>query len=304
MRYFSSWRFLVLLILAASIPAHALAAALFFEAPALSPRVGDTITVRVQLDAEGTLLNAVEGTIRSSGPIAITNIREDDSIVPIWVEGPVLGASSTVSFSGIIPGGYQGVLSPLWNQYRPGTLLTLVLKATGTGEAALSFAPGASVLANDGRGTSVPVSLRTLSFSVLPADASLPAVAGPAADADAPEVFIPIIARNPDIFAGDAFLAWDTKDIGSGIDHYEVAESIIATNGSGLAFVRTKSPYHINDQSLGSYLYVKAVDRAGNEYIASLAPVHSWLWYGAAALAILLAVLLGFRYYWKQRSLP
>jgi len=40
-----------------------------------------------------------------------------------------------------------------------------------------------------------------------------------------------------------------------------------------------ESPYLLKDQKLKSFIYVKAVDKAGNERIATLAPRYPLKWY-------------------------
>jgi hypothetical protein len=113
-------------------------------------------------------------------------------------------------------------------------------------------------------------------------------------DEEEPLEFLPVVGKDPSVFKGDWFLAFAAADTGSGIDHYEVAET--KTRWGVPTYARAESPYRLVDQSLASYIYVKAVDRAGNERIAAVEPseqgpkAHAWL----ILLAVILLALTGF----------
>jgi len=85
----------------------------------------------------------------------------------------------------------------------------------------------------------------------------------PQTDHQLPETFTPLVGQNADIFGGKYFVVFSTVDKDSGIDHCEVAESK-SKNPREDSWVRAESPYLLTDQTLTSYIIVKAVDKAGN----------------------------------------
>jgi len=88
-------------------------------------------------------------------------------------------------------------------------------------------------------------------------------------DTTKPEVFKPEIGKDSSVFEGKYFLSFSTNDKLSGIDHYELMET---RNKKQETWKRAKSPYVLEDQSLRSKIFVKAVDKAGNEQISKISP--------------------------------
>lgn len=87
---------------------------------------GNTSTVTVQLDPEDETLNAVEGTI-SYPPnlLSLERIQTGDSVISMWVEEPSRVKSGTVKFSGVIIGGFDGVLSSQYDGTKPGRVMKM-----------------------------------------------------------------------------------------------------------------------------------------------------------------------------------
>lgn len=84
-------------------------------------------------------------------------------------------------------------------------------------------------------------------------------------DVTFPEEFKPEIGKDPSMFEGKYFLSFATTDATSGVAYFEVKEG-------KKEFKKVKSPYVLEDQSLGSKILVKAVDKAGNEKIFEIEP--------------------------------
>ena len=118
-------------------------------------------------------------------------------------------------------------------------------------------------------------------------------------DTKAPEEFIPKIGQDISVFEGKYFLSFSTTDKMSGINHYEVSETIDKDD-----WKTAESPYVLEDQNLNSLIKVKAVDKAGNERIAEIAPsqqatpgFHYWK-------VIVSLVIAGVIYYlWKKYAI-
>jgi hypothetical protein len=93
-----------------------------------------------------------------------------------------------------------------------------------------------------------------------------------------PEKFSIGLERTTNAFSNKYFIVFNTTDKQSGIDHYEVIEEPLDTKnlfgwGAETApWVEAKSPYVLEDQSLNSTIRVRAIDKAGNEYIATYIP--------------------------------
>jgi len=73
------------------------------------------------------------------------------------------------------------------------------------------------------------------------------------------------IQRDPAIFDGKYFIVFYTTDKETGVDYYMVKEG-------EREWKIAKSPYLLENQNLDEEIKVKAVDRAGNETIATFYP--------------------------------
>ncbi|KXK00200.1 MAG: hypothetical protein UZ19_OD1000115 [Parcubacteria bacterium OLB19] len=70
--------------------------------------------------------------------------------------------------------------------------------------------------------------------------------------------------------------------------------------GVGVPWIEVDSPYVLKDQSLNSIVRVKALDKAGNEYIATLVPEESLrtisqneiITYSIAGTALLVIIII------------
>ena len=107
-------------------------------------------------------------------------------------------------------------------------------------------------------------------------------------DATPPEPFEVSIGRDERSAGGQHFLTFSAQDQASGIDHYEVSERRWRFLGRD-QWQRRESPFILADQERKSMIKVRAVDRAGNERIVTVAPQQpSVLEY------LIIAALLGF----------
>jgi cbb3-type cytochrome oxidase subunit 3 len=78
-------------------------------------------------------------------------------------------------------------------------------------------------------------------------------------------------------------------------------------------WITARSPYPLEDQSLNSTIRVKAIDKAGNEYIATLVPDEELrgisteevvTWGGSALVAVLVIIIVAIsvHFYLKRRK--
>ena len=191
-----------------------------------------------------------------------------------------------------MPGGYEGTLSAYWSGARAGKIATLIFRAAVAGNAVVGIADP-SVLANDGKGTPVAVDVAGDSFAI----ASLPAANSgqpqpkyASVDVVPPDAFVPLVADSPALFGGRYFVSFSTRDNASGIAGYQVAQSSAPVQPvdyqTALAWHDATSPYVLPDQTLQGYIYVKAIDGAGNARVVAVPPSPAVSWHGAWLLAL------------------
>lgn len=255
------------------------AAEISFDTKTQEIRLDDQFEVGLFLNTEGEDINAIEGKIVFPTEILeLKEIKDGNSIINFWIERPsipksyILNSKSYLPYSGIIPGGYQEA---------KGFLFSVVFRAEKEGEGVISFGPSQALL-NDGKGTPAKLVIKDLGFRILDLGDldSKSYILTPPKDIDPPEIFKPEIAQNSEMFDGKWFLVFATQDKKLGIDRYEVLETRYkrqATRKNG--WVKAESPYVLKDQKLQSYIYIKAIDRVGNERIAVVAPRYPLRWY-------------------------
>lgn len=257
-------RIIFLTIAASTVPFLASAASLSIRAGSSTASLNQPVRFDVALDTEGSDMNAIQGQVMfSPAQFRLEGIENGASPVTFWVVPPAENTSGTVTFSGIVPGGFQGTASSVVS-------LWLLPVASGRGTVSLE---NVAVLQNDGQAS--PLTLTLADASIVVSGVAATGTASVPISHIAPDIFVPIVSRDPDIYGGQYFLAFSTTDKGSGIDHYEVME---VPTGKGIGETspwRTAvSPYLLQDQSLGSDIYVRAVDHAGNFIVVTVRAAH------------------------------
>ncbi len=259
------------------------AASISVKNPSDFIQVGDILTVQINLNTEGKQINAVEAQVKySTDSLVFNKVTDGDSVINLWVEEPKLTETGTIRFSGITPGGFSG---------SDVEVLTIEFEAIKEGVGSVMI-EGVQLLLHDGLGTPLQATIVPLEINIQ-GQSTAPSAKTQYIDQEAPESFIPIISVDPDVFDGRKFLVFSTEDKGSGIDYYEVKE------GEWGTYERANSPYEIKDQSLNSKIFVRAVDRDGNEYEAIIYPQNFVPWYETtpvktAILIVCLVILLFF----------
>ena len=223
------------------------------ETPAiLSPDKNFYLDIFV--DGEGEEINAFLGELTfPEDLVEVVDIYNGLTVATGWVESPNISGSST-QFSGIMAGGFSGTIDPITNTKKPGQLFRIVFKPLREGSGTIDISK-AEVYKNDGLGTKLKTSSDSFSFAV--SEVGGQKMSSIIIDTRGPEAFSPIITNSPNAFDGRYFLIFETTDKETGIAYYEVKE------GKG-PWVRAKSPYLLEDQSLKSRIRVRAVDNAGN----------------------------------------
>jgi len=280
---------LVLLGVLVSSPVLSVSAATLYMDPSSSNLArGDAqiISVRIDTDeAQDECINAVEGVLRFEGPVNPIDVSLGNSIFSIWVERPTISANGReVTFAGGIPNGYCGRIEG--DPRLTNNLFDVIVRTEAIAPennqaviATATFTDQTIAYLNDGLGTVAQLTLLPKSITVQPELSQ--AVLDPwrelvAADTIDPQEFSIQLAQQP--FDGRYYIVFNTTDKQTGIDRYEVIEEPISqfaafTWGQATApWVEARSPYILRDQSLNTIIRVKAIDKAGNEYIASYIP--------------------------------
>lgn len=242
------------------------AAEIFFGVQSQKIGLGKLFEIGVFINTENEPVNTVAGKIKfSSEFLELKEIREGNSIINFWIEKPEINEGEVV-FSGITPGGYIG---------QNGYLFSLIFETKKIGENIITTAEE-QIFLNDGQGSKASIKQAPLFLQIeenVPAsEFSLPS------DSEKPEPFEITVAQDSEIFGGKYFLVFAAQDKNSGIDHYEVQESNNKQTKGG-KWIAAESPYVLRDQKLRSYIFVKAIDRAGNERISELEPAKPLTWY-------------------------
>jgi hypothetical protein len=283
--------FSVLLFL--MIPSTTSAAALYID-PAISELFrGESITMAVRLDtdeAAGECINAVDAVITYPESIEPVDVSIGESIFSMWVERPTINKTDrTITFAGGIPNGYCGRVA---GDPRLTNVLTEIIfrspgfvvggTQSGSNTARVDFAPESTAYLNDGRGSKADL-------NTYGANITLNSAGGSGVnnlwrdkvnDDDIPPEEFGIFLEKRDI-SNDYYVVFNTSDKQTGIDTYQIMEEPLAQFGSfqwGRAdapWVEAQSPYTLQDQSLNSIIRVRAIDKAGNEYLANLIPGQS-----------------------------
>ncbi len=218
--------------------------------------VGSQFKIDLIIDTQGEVINAVEGSVTfQRGFLGIKEISDGDSVVNFWIQKPKLTLDNKISFSGITPGGYKG---------NRGKIFSVIFQSLKEGETEFAISD-VKILLNDGQATAAQIKTTDMKIKISGSSKMPESVSLQKNDNELPETFAPEIAQNPNIFDGQWFLVFAAQDKGSGIDRYEVSE------GRG-EFVVAESPYLLKNQKLDQEIFVRAVDKNGNERTVVLPP--------------------------------
>jgi hypothetical protein len=267
------------------------------------------IVVPIYLDTQFEEINAVEVYVNFSDNLVFRDYLDGKSIITHWIEKPHVveqsslhgkpvstlatkrtEGSASVVFSGIVAGGISG---------RNLDLVDLIFEAKESGIARIEIDENSKVLLNDGLGTKTKLIALSQSLNILEVQGRLEIKIQ---DNFPPEPFKIYLTKNKEIFNDKYYITFETKDKQSGIAYYEISEKPInfiflaKPDIKNLSFKKAESPYVLEDQSLRSYIVIKAVDKAGNERVKILYPQRILLYEDilmlVASLLILIALII------------
>ncbi|MCK4386973.1 MAG: hypothetical protein KAV41_02745 [Candidatus Pacebacteria bacterium] len=249
----------------------------------------DQFKITLFIDTAGKSLNALETEIiYPTDLLRMLKISGANSIINFWIEKPA-DQNGIVFLSGIIPGGFDGVLKPFSQKKHPGEIINLTFETLKKGTGSV-FLQNTQALLNDGLGTAANVFQTPYLFDI--SDYGGAKKITDLADLTPPEEFKVEISNAESVFNGKYFLVFYTQDKSSGISYYEVQEG-------RRNFKIAESPYLLKNQKLDEEIIVRAIDKVGNVREEKLAAVNekrvSFFWF------IIILIIL-FSIIWRHKE--
>ncbi|MGB9755777.1 MAG: cohesin domain-containing protein [Desulfurella sp.] len=294
-------------------PIKTKAAEIYLKSSQLEYSPNDTFKVEIRLNVSaGEKVTAIEGKIKyNPSDLKVIDFLTGNSILTFVDQPQNNEKNGLITFSGIIPGGYTGqLLGDPGESNLLGTVVFQVLK-TNNSLTNIQIESGSRIFINDGQELKTNLIFKSLALNII----SQELVFNPLNELESlketdkipPEEFKPEIVR----INGQYFLVFNTQDKQSGIDHYEV--SILKENLLGQLiplqkFTQSNNLYHLKESDLNNIIEVKAVDKAGNERIATLYPQiqikwYKNYWFWGIIIMLLSIFTLIFKYFRKDRFL-
>lgn len=232
---------------------------------------GKDSLISVRVNTEGETINAIEGTLAVDGlDNQILGLYTGGSAFALWPNKPSL-SNGKITFVGGSTVGIKGdsVL-----------LFTVAVRPESPTTASLNNESLIAYLA-DGQGTQVKASELSYELDSLNTEVSNVQTYGQLVSSDrtSPEPFSIELGRDPSIFDNRYFISFETTDSQSGINRYEVREG-------SRGWIRSGTPYVLQDQTRSEKITVRAIDNAGNTQVATLSPRS------AAKTIIVITILL------------
>jgi hypothetical protein len=222
------------------------------------------------INTESESLNVIKGRLSFSfDNFSFVRQNRGGSIANLWLKSPTLVSQGEIEFIGGIPNGFNGERGYLFSEiFAPNTNTNNRQQLMDIGIRDLS------VFLNDGKGTE-----KILGDEQFPLKLDEAQKGDLFPDNDPPEVFAPYVTKDLNLEKGKWVVIFYAQDKGLGVDYYEVFESPVRHNPEEMENedIDWKIPtygniYILKDQDLKSYIYVKAVDMAGNARIAEVVP--------------------------------
>lgn len=219
--------------------------------------IDDVFIVDARISSPDTLINVADGSIvYDQEKLEVRELSTGGSAFSLWASGPSFSnLDGKVRFVGGTPKGFQG----------DGLIVRTIFTAKKAGKTNISIEDGFSLFLSDGKGTKIvprerffeAITIIERPKELSPRDEWKDFVGR---DVHSPEFAEAVISKDPRIFDGKYFLSFFATDEGTGVLYYEVKEG-------EREYIRSNSPYVLQDQTLKSTVLVKAVDVAGNEAV-------------------------------------
>ena len=278
------------------------AATLYFRPAQASYGLGQRFILEARLKVEEPeVINAVEVKIHYPNEfLTPVDFSLGDSILTFISEPEINQAKGEINFAGIIPGGYFGPIPG--NPSLADILIKIVFQTPGNVilpsnslNLHIDFDPNSKAYLNDSQGSLAQLQFENATISLnfnepIKSDDWLSILKN---DKTPPADFSPQITSA----GGQNYLIFQTEDKESGLDHYELIKSPSPISEfKNLVGERVTSPYLLTPEILKYHLYLKAVDKAGNErYVEvnpQIKPIKNYFSFYPLCFIIILGLLL------------
>ncbi len=230
----------------------------------------------VKIKSPTDKVNTLSGVIDIPQDVSVGQVYTGSSALVMWIDQPTSG--NKIIFSGMTPGGIQGDLNLFSFAYKPKIEGVYVINAR-------------DLVAYKDDGFATPVTVNVSPFTI---DTSSPIKDIENADMDAPEPFDLIFGKDKNAYEGKLFLTFAAQDKKTGIRNYEVA-TVWFGIPDGADWEQVDSPFVPSFQEKLKKIYIKAVDRVGNERIQVIpGPFHYTFIISSAKILLTLCVLFCF----------
>ena len=260
------------------------ASKIYFE-PSKIDSINNEYLVEVLLDSESEMINALDGKLIFPDDILeIKEIHDGNSNINFWIQSPKSKQKGEIVFSGITPGGITG------NKL---LIFSVIFRQLNNKDGKISV-NDIKILKNDGEGTEAKVKIIDLK---LPIQSDMSIDLNKEKDIVPPEDFEPSILFDKEFSDNKKLLVFATQDKDSGIDHYEIR------NGYFDEYTIAESPFEL--KTANKKIYIKALDKAGNERVVEFYPEGRFMWYvrnGIIAIILVVIVLFGIKKVWSKFS--
>lgn len=262
--------------------AYLYAAKVTLVAPQSATPDRQAIVVQVFLDTEGEAVSGISGAFSFPQDLFdVHSITLDSSVVSLWVKQPVvsnevsLDGRTRVSFEGIFPGGFNGVMSAYYQGAKPGFLFSVLLTPKHEGKGAFmvddlslnTFSEDAHELAVSE--VLVPIMVPTLGKEVASSHEALTRVTSPtlSVSVDRSE----LISRNA------WYISVYEREPKSAIEKLYIAETSVYNPEllSPSEWKLATNPYILLYQKRTKYVHVKIVYADATYAIQTVAPVEN-----------------------------
>lgn len=253
----------VLLFCASSVHAGSLS----FVPSSTSVAIGEQFYVDVFLSPENVSYNGIEGSISySKETLSFIQAEEGRSIVNAWIEKPHVSTEGVVSFAGIIPNGFMGVIDPFsTGKSSPGRVLRLVFEGRSHGASELLFI---STTATENNGVGTPHTLSTSPQKIIVKNIQGKTKYVPEGGESIPEIEA-YVTTDKDVYKGKFVLIYNASDSGSGI------REVLIKEGDREWKKVEQSPYVLEDQSRHKRIIIQAVNFSDKKAFAMIEPLPS-----------------------------
>lgn len=138
-------------------------------------QIDHNFNIEILIDANGKSINAISGTIEFSKNIIVKNINFNNSIINMWVNIPrveLLNNKRIIKFSGIIPGGFSGIIKANDSNSKPGKLFDIDFYADIVENISI-HSSNVNVYLNDGYGSKLNIQDFTKNIEIIKRDKKL-----------------------------------------------------------------------------------------------------------------------------------